>query len=47
MAGLFESPTALAASVHIFAADKGDFYAIADGLPQYDRSTPAVKVAGD
>jgi len=47
MAGLFDSPTGLAASVHIFAADKGDFYAIADGLPQYDRSTPSVKVPGD
>ncbi len=47
MAGLFDSPTGLKASVHIFTADKGDFYAITDDLPQFERSTPSVKVAGD
>lgn len=32
--GAFESPTATELAVHIFVADKGDYYKIADGLPQ-------------
>ena len=47
MAGLFDEPTGLTAACHIFVADKGDFYDIADGLPQFDKSTPPVSVAGD
>ena len=47
MAGAFEQPSALKAEMHIFVADKGDYYEITDGLPQFERSTPAIKVAGD
>ncbi len=32
--GAFDDPTGAALSVHIFVADKGDYYEIADGLPQ-------------
>lgn len=32
--GAFESPTDTKLAVHIFVADKGDYYEIADGLPQ-------------
>lgn len=35
MAGLFPNPTEFDGGYHIFCADKGDFYEIADGLPQY------------
>jgi hypothetical protein len=47
MAGAFEQPSGLKAEMHIFVADKGDYYEITDGLPQFERSTPAIKVAGD
>ena len=47
MAGAFDLPSGLAGEVHIFVGDKGDYYAIDDGLPQFERSTPAVKVADD
>jgi hypothetical protein len=33
--GAFESPTGTGLEMHIFTADKGDYYAIADGLPQH------------
>ena len=45
MAGAFEQPSGLKAEAHIFVADKGDYYDIADGLPQHPRSTADVKVA--
>ena len=32
--GAFESPTGTRLGKHIFVADKGDYYDIADGLPQ-------------
>ena len=32
--GAFEQPTGTKLRVHIFVADKGDYYEIADGLPQ-------------
>jgi hypothetical protein len=35
MAGLFPNPTGLDGGYHIFCADKGDFYEINDGLPQF------------
>jgi hypothetical protein len=47
MAGAFERPSDLKGEVHIFVADKGDYYEIDDGLPQFERSTPDIKVAGD
>ncbi len=33
-AGSLDSPTGVALSKHIFVASKGDYYEIADGLPQ-------------
>lgn len=47
MAGAFEQPSGLEAEAHIFVADKGDYYTIDDGLPQFERSTPDIRVAGD
>jgi len=32
--GAFDTPTATHLKAHIFVADKGDYYDIADGLPQ-------------
>lgn len=46
MAGAFDKPSGLAGKCHIFVADKGDYYEIADGLPRYERSGGSVKVAG-
>lgn len=46
-AGTFDNPTGLTAEMHIFVADKGDYYTIADGLPQFAKSSPKVVVAGD
>ncbi|SMF16562.1 Uncharacterized conserved protein [Tistlia consotensis] len=34
-AGALDKPTGLSLAGHIFAADKGDYYALADGLPVY------------
>lgn len=36
-AGAIDSPTGLRLLGHIFVADKGDYYDIADGLPQDPR----------
>jgi hypothetical protein len=33
--GAFDLPTGTSIKFHIFVADKGDYYAIKDGLPQY------------
>lgn len=33
-AGSLDAPTGVALTKHIFVASKGDYYAIADGLPQ-------------
>ncbi|MCJ8052095.1 GFA family protein [Shinella curvata] len=35
MAGAFDQPTGLKIGVHIFCADKGDYYEIADDAPRY------------
>lgn len=35
--GAFDKPTGLKLAKHIFVADKGDYYDIADGLPQNAR----------
>jgi hypothetical protein len=32
--GAFDQPTDTTLAMHIFTADKGDYYEIADGLPQ-------------
>jgi hypothetical protein len=45
-AGTFDQPSGLQASMHIFVADKGDYYTIDDGLPQYARSSASVRVVG-
>jgi hypothetical protein len=34
--GAFDGPTGTELGIHIFVAEKGDYYAIADGLPQND-----------
>ena len=36
MAGTFDKPTGLASGFHIHVADKGDYYDIADSLPQFE-----------
>ena len=41
-AGTFEQPTGLKLAGHIFCADKGDYYEIADGLPQADAADPTL-----
>ena len=43
MAGAFEKPTGLKADAHIFVADKGDYYGIGDGLPQFDQASPPIR----
>ena len=35
--GAFDGPTGLQLERHIFVAEKGDYYALADGLPQNER----------
>jgi hypothetical protein len=35
--GAFDAPTGTHLALHIFVADKGDYYDIADGLPQTPR----------
>lgn len=47
LAGTFDTPSDLKGESHIFVADKGDYYTIDDGLPQYERSSPSVRVDGD
>lgn len=45
MAGSFDGQPGLKMAYHIFCADKGDFYEINDGLPQYRKSSPELLVA--
>lgn len=35
--GVLDGPTGMTLPKHIFVADKGDYYTLADGLPQQDR----------
>jgi hypothetical protein len=35
--GAFDKPTNTRLAIHIFVADKGDYYDIADGLPRHQR----------
>ncbi len=46
LAGAFDQPTGLRLTEHIFCADKGDFYDIADGLPQYPGSRSGSAAGG-
>ena len=41
-AGSLDMPSRLTRGYHIFCADKGDFYEIEDGLPQYAKSSPGL-----
>jgi hypothetical protein len=45
-AGVFDQPSALVGEKHIFVADKGDYYEVNDGLPQFAQSSADVKVSG-
>ncbi len=36
--GALDAPTGVRLESHIFVADKGDYYDIADNLPQYEKS---------
>ena len=47
LAGAFDQPSGLKIAYHIFCTDKGDFYQIDDGLPQYARGPKGMKVAAD
>ena len=42
MAGAFDTPSRLVPGYHIFCEDKGDYYQINDGLPQYGKSSPTL-----
>ena len=46
LAGIFDNPTGLEQGYHIFVAAKGDYYDIADGLPQYETAPATIKVDG-
>lgn len=39
IAGTLDTPTGLKTIGHIFTAEKGDYYGIDDGLPQFDGSS--------
>lgn len=47
LAGSLDLPTRLAAGYHIYCADKGDFYEIDDGLPEYAQDKPASLAGAD
>jgi len=38
--GAFDKPTNTRLAVHIYAADKGDYYDIADGVEQFEQVPP-------
>ena len=46
MAGSFDRPTGLKGGMHIFVADKGDYYDIADGLPRFEQWGGGLEGAG-
>lgn len=37
--GMLDQPSGVTVRGHIFVADKGDYYRLADGLPAYERGT--------
>jgi hypothetical protein len=39
-AGTLDYPTGLAGAEHIFVEDKGDYYTLDDGLPQFNQNPP-------
>jgi len=38
--GAFDKPTGTHMAEHIFTAEKGDYYVLADGVPQFERIPP-------
>ena len=38
--GAFDGDTGTTTELHLFVSEKGDYYRIADGLPQHDRLPP-------
>ena len=36
--GAFDSPTGTCTELHVFVAEKGDYYTLDDGLPKYART---------
>lgn len=38
--GAFDTPTETHLAMHIFLADKGDYYDVADDVPKFDRTPP-------
>lgn len=46
MAGVFDQPSDLKLAYHTYCADKGDYYEITDGLPQYGQGRPGPLTAG-
>jgi hypothetical protein len=36
--GAFDRPTGTRLAIHIYVADKGDYYEIADGVPQHQQA---------
>jgi hypothetical protein len=45
MAGTMDTPTGLHADEHIFVAEASDYYALADGLPQFEYHSPGTRDA--
>jgi hypothetical protein len=45
MAGALDDPTGLRGVMHIFVADKGDYYSLDDGLPQHAQDAPQEEMA--
>ena len=43
MAGTLDQPTGLVLDGHIYVADKGDYYAITDGLPQAEQGSADIQ----
>lgn len=41
--GAFDGATNTSTELHVFAAEKGDYYEIHDGLPQYDRLPGSIR----
>jgi hypothetical protein len=46
LAGTFDDPSCLVPGYHICTEGRAEFYAIADGLPQYPGSSPTRVIAG-
>lgn len=45
LAGAFDRPSGLRLTKHIFCADKGDYYEISDGLPQFEAACHGLRVS--